>query len=210
MTEDHWLTCDELHDCDNISREDAMASLRWPEDSDRLDFDLMRESPVALYHAPDVLLEHVAWLRRHGYLVHEFDCSGWSSEEDFHVQVGRNPAFLGYSGRNVTAFNDRLCQIEVPEEGGTVLAFLAFDVFHRLSPEPARHVLDVVARWSRFYLLTGRRLLALVQSDDPALRLEPVGASPVPLNAVEKVREARQRINDAWRRRAQAGADRPS
>jgi hypothetical protein len=61
-----------------------MAPLRWPEDRRRLDFDLLRESPVTLYRSREVLAEHVAWLRLHGYAVHEFDCSGWSSEEDFH------------------------------------------------------------------------------------------------------------------------------
>jgi hypothetical protein len=171
-----------------------MASLRWPEDAGRLDFELMRESPVTLYRSLDVLHEHVAWLRRHGYLVHEFDCSGWRSEEDFHAAVGRNPAFLGYTGRNVNAFNDRLCQIEVPEQGGTALAFLSFDVLHRLSPRHAWHVLDVVARWSRSFLLAGRRLMALVQSNDPGLRVEPVGARPVLLNGEERRTEMRSRL----------------
>src|SRR5262249_38443911 len=59
-----------------IGRTDAMAPLRWPDDADRLDFDLLRESPVTLYRSREVLAEHIAWLRRHGYVVHEFDCSG--------------------------------------------------------------------------------------------------------------------------------------
>jgi hypothetical protein len=157
-----------------------------------------------------VLADHLAWLRRHGYLVHEFDCSGWRSEEDFHAEIGRNPVFLGYTGRNMAAFNDRLCQIEVPEEGGTALAFLSFNVLHSLSPERSWHVLDIVARWSRFFLLTGRRLMALVQSDDPNLRVEPVGARPVLLNSDERRREMRRRMLAARLGQAQAGGDRPS
>jgi hypothetical protein len=178
-----------------------MAPLRWPEDARRLDFDLLRESPVTLYRSREVLAEHVAWLRRHGYAVHEFDCSGWSSEADFHDAAARSLGFPGYYGRNLDAFNDCMCGIEVPEEGGTALAFLAFDVLHRLSPERAWHVLDIVARWSRFLLLTGRRLMALVQTDDPGLRVKPVGARPVLLNSEERGREMRAGLEAARARR---------
>jgi hypothetical protein len=177
-----------------------MASLRWPQDAARLDFELLRESPVSLYRSRDVLHEHIGWLRRHGYLVHEFDCSEWHSEEEFHAEVGRNPAFLGYTGRNPTAFNDRLCQIEVPAEGGTALAFLSFDVFHRLSPKHAWHILDIVGCWSHFFLLTGRRLMALVQADDPSLRIEPVGARPVLLNGEERRTDTLASLEAARRR----------
>jgi hypothetical protein len=177
-----------------------MAPLRWPEDGDRLDFELLRDSPVTLYRSREILAEHVAWLRRHGYLVHQFDCAGWLSEEDFHTEVGRNPGFLGYSGRNVAAFNDRLCQIAVPEEGGTALVSLSFEVLYRLSPEPAWHILDIGARWSRLFLLTGRRLIALVQSDDPDIRVEPVGARPILLNGDEQGRETLARLAAARRR----------
>src|SRR5262245_5876455 len=132
-----------------------MPHLRWPEDANRLDFELLRDSAVTLGRSREVLAEHAAWLRRHGYLV---------------------PA---YYGRNLDAFNDCLCGVEVPEEGGMALAFLSFDVLHRLSPERAWHVLDIVARWSRFFLLTGRRLMALVQTDAPRFQVKPVGARPV-------------------------------
>jgi RNAse (barnase) inhibitor barstar len=178
-----------------------MASLRWPEDARRLDFDLLRESPATLYRSRDVLAEHVAWLRRHGYTVHEFDCSGWSSEADFHDAAIRSLGFPDYYGRNLDAFNDCLCGIEVPAEGGTALAFRSFDVLHRLSPERAWHVLDVVARRSRFFLLTGCRLMALVQTNNPGFRVEPAGARPVLLNGDERSREMRARLEAARARR---------
>jgi hypothetical protein len=53
-----------------------MAPLRWPEDTNRLDMELMRESPVSLYRSRDVLQEQCSWLSRHGYLIHLLDCSG--------------------------------------------------------------------------------------------------------------------------------------
>jgi hypothetical protein len=94
----------------------------------------------------------------------------------------------------------------VAEEGGTALAFRAIDVLHRLSPERAWHVLDIVARWSRFFLLTGRRLMALVQTNDPGLHVKPVGARPVPLNNEEWRREMRSRWQAARGRSADSGS----
>src|SRR4051794_16144339 len=129
-----------------------MATLRWPEDANRLDFQLLRESPVTRYHCRDVLEEHLAWLGQHAYLLHRFDCSGWRSEGDFHDAVSRILGFPDYYGRNLDAFNDCLCGIEVPEEGGTVLAFVSFEVLYRLSPERAWHILDIVAHWSHVRL----------------------------------------------------------
>jgi hypothetical protein len=161
---------------------------------------------VTLYRSREVLAEHLAWLRGHDYAVHEIDCSGWKSEADFHDAVSRTLGFPNYYGRNLDAFNDCLCGIEVPEEGGTVLAFLAFDVLHGLSPERAWHVLDIVARWSRFFLLTGRRLMALVQTEDPGLQVKPVGARPVLLNGDERGREVRSRL-EAVRARKNTGGN---
>jgi RNAse (barnase) inhibitor barstar len=131
-----------------------MAPFRLPDDLNRLDYELLRHSPVTLYHSREVLARHAEWLGRHQYLVHSFDCSGWASEEDFHTVVSQALAFPAYYGRNLAAFNDCLCAVEVPEDGGTALVFVAFDVFHRLSPEACWHVLDIIARWSRHFLLS--------------------------------------------------------
>ncbi len=177
-----------------------MASFRWPNDAARLDFELLREAAVSLYFSHQVLSEHVEWLGQHGYTVHFFDASDWRSEDDFHEAIQR-VLFPAYGGRNLNAFNDWICRIEVPEEGGVVLAFLAFDTLFRAEPEGAWHVLDILAKWSRFFLLTGRRLLTLVQSDDADLgnKLKPVGGRPILLNRPEAARYGRERRERARR-----------
>ena len=48
-----------------------------------------------------------------------------------------------------------------------------------------RTILDVIETTSRGFLLTGRKLLALVQSDDPRIAFERVGARPVNWNPQE-------------------------
>jgi len=52
-------------------------------------------------------------------------------------------------------------------------------------PAVAWHVLDIVEVNSRRFSLFGRRLIALVQSDDPSLSFDPVGARPVVWNPRE-------------------------
>jgi RNAse (barnase) inhibitor barstar len=176
-----------------------MAPFRWPHDAGRLDFELLRHTSTTLYFSRDVLGEHVEWLRQHQYVVHSFPCAGWKSEDDFHAEASRVLGFPDYYGRNLDAFNDCLCQIEIPEDGGTVLVFDSFEAVVRLSPQLAWHILDIIAKWSRFFLLTDRRLLTLVHSGDENLRhqLKPVGACPVLLNRTEVTRETRRRLEQA-------------
>ena len=174
-----------------------MAPFRWPDDCGGLDYELLRHTPVSLYFSRQILDQHVAWLRDHEYLVRPFDCSGFASEEDFHAEASRVLGFPDYYGRNLAAFSDCLCSIEVPEAGGTALVFRGFDAFFRVSPECCWHVLDIIACWSRSFLLTGRRLLALVHSDDPQLRVGPVGARPVLWNGAERAMHAREKLEAA-------------
>jgi hypothetical protein len=162
-----------------------VAPFRWLEDADRLDWDLLRNSPVSLYFSRDVLAGHLGRLKQYGYAVHSFDCSSWSSEEAFHDLLSRQLGFPAYYGRNLAAFHDCLSYIEVSEGGGVALAFLSFDLPFTKFPDWPKDILDIIAVTSRRYLLTGQRLLALVQSNDPGIEIGPVGACPVALNPTE-------------------------
>jgi RNAse (barnase) inhibitor barstar len=151
----------------------------------RLDWRLLQNGPVALYVQPAVLAEDGAWLREHGYEVRILDCAAWRSVEDFHRAVAAELRFPGYYGHNLHALNDCLSDIEIPEEGGLVIEFLRYDNFAAVSRDAAQAALDIIAINARRHLLFGRRLLALVQSDDPHIRFDPVGASPVTWNPRE-------------------------
>ena len=86
---------------------------------------------------------------------------------------------------------DALSEIEIPELGGMALAFLGFDRFAARLPQTAWHVCDVLAQHSRHALRHGLRSLALLQSDDPRIRFEGVGATPVGWNPREWLNETR-------------------
>jgi RNAse (barnase) inhibitor barstar len=136
------------------------------------------EQPCGAYYRTAVLDEDLAWLRRQGYTMDEFDCTKWHAEADFHTEVAVRLAFPDYYGRNLDAFNDCVGEIEVPDSGGRAIVLRRYDLFTQREPRVAQHILDILASASWHCLLFGRRLLTLAQSDDPRILFEPIGAHP--------------------------------
>jgi RNAse (barnase) inhibitor barstar len=168
-----------------------MAPFRSPDDFDRLDWEILRNGPLCLYHSRDVLAEHVAWFGRHGYVVHAFDCSSWASERDLHEQLGRALHFPDYYGRNLIALEECLRGVGVPDDGGVALVLTAFDAFAKRFPQESWHLLNIIALTCRYVLLTGRRLVALVQSGDEGIEIAEVGGRTPGLNLKEAGRKVR-------------------
>ncbi|HEY9758293.1 MAG TPA: barstar family protein [Oculatellaceae cyanobacterium] len=157
-----------------------------PDEWQRLDYQLLQNGAVNLYFNQQVLSEDTAWLKNHGYVIHVLNAAGWLSADDFHKDVSEILGFPGYYGRNLDAFNDCLGDIEISEtEGGCVLQLLGFDKLAAALPELARPILDIIEIQSRRHLLTGQRLLALVQSDDPRISFEHLGCLAATWNPKE-------------------------
>jgi RNAse (barnase) inhibitor barstar len=164
----------------------AMAAFTGESDETvRLDYRILQNGAVCLYFRPHILQEDIDWLRQQTYDVHELDCARWTSEAEFHTAVSESLSFPDWYGRNLHAFNDSLSDIVVPDEGGTALVFQRFDLFAARDPTAAWHILDIIEVNSRRFSLFGKRLIALVQSDDPAISFSPVGACPVMWNPRE-------------------------
>jgi RNAse (barnase) inhibitor barstar len=132
-----------------------------------------------------VVSQDLAWLRHHGYVVHELDAAGWKSPADFHTDAQRVLSFPSHYTKNLASWIDCIAEIAVPDEGGMAIVFRRYDTFAKAQPQLAQTILDSLETTSRRFLLTGRRLLALVQSDDPRIRFERVGAMPVTWNPRE-------------------------
>lgn len=156
-----------------------------PAEVERLDWRLLERGAVALYHKSSVLSQDLAWLRHHGYVVHELDAVGWKSPADFHADAQRVLSFPPHYTKNLASWIDCIAEISVPDEGGMAIVFRRYDTFAKAQPQLAQTILDSLETTSRRFLLTGRRLLALVQSDDPRIRFERVGAMPVTWNPRE-------------------------
>lgn len=162
-----------------------------PEEFQRLDWALLQNGAVTLYFRPQVLAEDLKWLERNDYRVDSFECSLWDSESELHEALSRGLEFPGYYGRNLDALNDCIGDIDIPEEGGRVVVFNRYDSFAARFSDVAWSVLDIMEFNSRRLLLFGRRLIVLVQSDDPEIFFKPVGGRPVMWNQREWLNTSR-------------------
>ena len=132
-----------------------------------------------------MLSQDIAWFRQAGYQVHELDAGRWTTPDQFHADAQRALNFPAYYAKNLASWIDCLAELPVPDETGTLLLFRRYDAFARAQHQLAQTILDSIETTSRRFLLTGRRLIALVQSDDPRIRFERVGAMPVTWNPRE-------------------------
>lgn len=156
-----------------------------PDEVQRLDWQLLERGAIALYHKPSVLSADIGWFRQQRYTIHELNGTEWSTPDAFHADVQRGLGFPSYYSRNLASWVDCLPELAVPDESGMLIVFRRYDVFAKAQPQLAQTILDSIESTSRRFLLTGRRLIALVQSDDPRLRFERVGALPVTWNPRE-------------------------
>ena len=156
-----------------------------PEDRERLDWQLFQNGGVILYHKHQVLIEDAAWLTRAGYQLRELDGHGWATPAAFHEDIKRVFAFPKHYTNNLASLVDALAELEIPPGGAIAVQMRRYDRFVKVEPHLAWSVLDALETTSRRLLLTGRRLLSLVQSDDARIKFERVGAMPVNWNPRE-------------------------
>jgi RNAse (barnase) inhibitor barstar len=156
-----------------------------PAEVERLDWRLLERGAVALYHKGAVLSQDLGWLRQQRYVIHEMDAAQWTEPSHFHDAVRATLSLPSYYTKNLASWIDCAAELPVPDESGMAIVFRRYDAFARAQPQFAQTILDSLETTSRRFLLTGRRLLALVQSDDPRIRFERVGALPVTWNPRE-------------------------
>jgi hypothetical protein len=156
-----------------------------PAEVERLDWRLLERGAVALYYKSAVLSQDLAWFRAQNYVVHELNASAWTSPAEFHADVQKALGFPAHYTKNLASWVDCIAEIDVPDNSGMAIVFRRYDVFAKAQPQLAQTILDSLETTSRRFLLTGRRLLALAQSDDPRIRFERVGAMPVTWNPRE-------------------------
>lgn len=107
-------------------------------------------------------------------------------------------SFPYYYGRNLDALNDCLADIPVPDVGGVALVFHHYDQLAAvgLARDPdnkdlAKIVLHIFADAVRYHMLFGRRMLILVQSDDPRISFEDLAGISAQWNPGERLNKNR-------------------
>jgi RNAse (barnase) inhibitor barstar len=156
-----------------------------------VDFSLVQNTFVTMFWRSSLLDETVEWLRGNAYDVVEFDAALWGSAADMYNDLAVALNFPDYFGRNLDALNDCMGDVASGDYGwqqdatGLVIVLRAFESFATVDRRTAQIMLDIFASQARSALLIGNRIICLVQSNDPQLAFEPVGAMPVMWNHAE-------------------------
>ncbi|MEN6624728.1 MAG: barstar family protein [Candidatus Sumerlaeia bacterium] len=156
-----------------------MAVFNDPWADPKIDWQILQNGPIALYHSRDLLAKDLAWFEDEHYKTVALHCGRWRSGCRFHADVKKALDFPNYYGKNLNAFNDCMSDLEIAETGGLVVVLWEFADWFKNDAEFATTVIDILAVNARHHLLFGERLIILLQSDDPALRVPDVGATPV-------------------------------
>jgi len=157
-------------------------------DHDRADWPLLQNGAVHLFWSREVLSETRKNLVELGYEESEFEFGG--KAPGFHAQMSRALKWrdqFGYDfwNGNLDALDDGMGHFPFGPSGRSALIFLGFHHFTSKSPETAHAVLDIIESAARDHLLSGRLLIALVQTDDNRYACPPVGARRVDWNPGE-------------------------
>lgn len=117
-----------------------------------------------------------------GYLVVGLDADPWQLTTDMFDAFSAALDFPDYFGRNHNALVDCLRDVVAFDYGsdatstGTVIALSRFDAFAAREPATAWVLLDISADAARSAIVLGHRFIGVLQSDDPAIAFDPVGA----------------------------------
>lgn len=169
------------------------------QNDDSLDWIILRDGSIALYKRNEFLEEDLQWLQAKGYLVISFDCTGWHSDRQMHNSLKDALSFPSYYGRNLDALNECMADdLIVPDDGGLAIVLRRYDSFfngfgaaHGAEKGEAEIVLSIFASASRCHMLSGRRLITLVQSDDPAIQFGRLGCVGAIWNWRERLNSSR-------------------
>jgi hypothetical protein len=159
-----------------------------------LDYMLLQNGPITLYYRREVLENDISWLLDHDYQIDAFYCKDWWWIDDvfeaIYPKLSLPKPGIGWGG-SIDDLNDELYDLVIPENSGRVLVFYQYDQLASHAPEISEVLLDVIACQARYHLLFGRRMIVLVQSNNPKLTFNKVGGCPVMWNFCESTKQSR-------------------
>ena len=140
-------------------------------------FKILSDGPISMYHDMAILDKDLKWFEENNYTVFDFDTMNWTIKQA-HSDIKNKMDFPDYYGANLNAFNDCLGDTYTTDHKGQVIVFQHFDIISKKEKDFCQGLLDVIANNSRSWLLTGQRLIGIVQSDDPNIFYDNVGGNP--------------------------------
>lgn len=149
--------------------------------SQRIDWQILQNGWASLYWRPEILNRDLGWFRKQKFEVITFDCSSWSEKEVIHKALKNQLHFPEYYGENLNALNDCLSDLKVNENGVVIV----FQHFQFVDNNYAHQLLDIFANNSRRQILFGKKILTIIQVENPNYQIPPIGACAVLWNTSE-------------------------
>lgn len=159
---------------------------RYINNCSKIDWSILINGSISLYYDEDILEKDLEWLKSNQYENKILDFNTIDSIELFHNRIKEICDFPEYYGENMSALSDcMLYDLNIPYEGGIALVFKNFNLFYEKDKTMAHEILERVSEASRRRILTGERLITLLQSNDPLFSINSIGAYQVPWNRKE-------------------------
>ncbi len=150
-------------------------------DRDQIDFRLLQNGSVSLFHNSDVLKQGCEQLRVLGYIVDEVFCRRGGFQGQMSLAMG-----FEWTG-NLNALLDGLRYYPSAQSGKAALVLHDYHQLVSESPQLAWHVLDLIENASRDLLLEGKLLITMVQTDDAKFSVERIGGRSALWNPIEVI-----------------------
>jgi len=137
---------------------------------ENLDGNILRSGSIQAYRKKEYLDLDISWFLERGFSIVKFDCSRWTSELRMHEDFSTELNFSDYYGKNLHALNDCLVELEI-NHPGIVLVFFKFDSLGEMTRQTLTEIFDHA---SRLQLSLGRKMIGLLQVDDPKTTFSPI------------------------------------
>ena len=141
-----------------------------------LDILILQNGAIVMYHNTILLDEDIEWFDNNSYEILDIDVQHWNAE-NFHDKIKRSFNFPDYYGKNMNALEECLDELINRKFRGLVLILRNIDDFVCLDKDLAVGLLNIIARTSRRWLLSGQFLIGVLQSNDPDLNFDKVGGT---------------------------------
>lgn len=140
---------------------------------EKIDLAIVAKGGISFYFNTTVFDYDIQLLSAKGYKIIAFDDRVITTANELHLDLQDKLGFPGYYGKNFDALNDCMRDYEISATGD-VLVFRKLD---HLDARSIYHLLDVFAIHCRRNIAIGKKLLILVQVDNPKFSVkEPVGS----------------------------------
>ena len=157
------------------------------DETDRLDYQLMQNGSVLLFWRKAIFLDTIEALRSLDYDIRHVAFTSMEKFQDDISDALKWQQQFGYNkwSGNLDALTDGFRG--EPFDAGNRAAF-CIENFHQLKtedPKLAWALLDILEHSSRDYLMFGKRLIGLIQTDDDRYSPEPLGGRKPQWNRAE-------------------------